>query len=145
MKRFVRLACLVMVIALLLAMPTFAAVEATPRASHYIMSTCVYISPTSSTQFDVWYEVIALGIMDEVGAYSIKIQESTDSQNWTTVKTCTPATHPSMVIENDMGHSGYVIYNGGIPGRYYRARVVLFAANSSGEGHVTHTSEIVQL
>ena len=145
MKYFIRLVAVVMVVALLLAMPTFAAEEATPWASRYIMSTCVYLNPTSSTQFDVWYEVIALGIMDEVGAYSIRIQESTDGQNWTTVKTCTPATHPSMVIEDSAAHTGRIIYNGGISGRYYRARIILFAANSSGEGHVSTTTEIIRL
>ena len=145
MKRVIRLVSLIMVMVMLMVMPGYAAEEAVPRASHYIMSTCVYISPTSSTQFDVWYEVIALGVMDELGAYSIRIQESTDGQNWSTVKTYYASNTPSMVIENDIGHAGHVIYNGGIPGRYYRARVILFAANSSGEGHVTHTSEIVQL
>lgn len=144
MKRFIRLACLVTVMALLLAVPAFAAEEPTPRASHYIMKTCVYLDQISSTQFNVWYEVIALGIMDEVGAYSIRIQESTDGQNWYTVKTFYASDTPSMTIENDMGHSGYVTYNG-IIGRYYRACIILFAENSSGEGHVSDTTETLRL
>ena len=144
MKRFIRLVCLVTVMALLLAVPALAAEEVAPRASHYISSTCVYLYQVTSTEFEVWYEVFAIGVMNEVGAYSIRVQESTDGQNWTTVKTFYASDTPSMVIENDIAHAGYVTYNG-ISGRYYRARIILFAANSSGEGHVSDTTETILL
>ena len=144
MKRFIRLACLVTVMALLLAVPTFAAEEPEPRASHYIMRTCVYLDQTTSTQFEVWYEVVTLGVMDELGAYSIRVQESLDGQSWYTVKTFYASDTPGMAIQNDIGHAGYVTYTG-IPGRYYRAHVTLFAENSSGEGHVSDTTETLRL
>lgn len=144
MKRFIRLVSLVVVIAMLLAVPAFATEDTTSRASHYIMSTCVYLSKIASIQFNIWYEVIALGIMDEVGAYSIRVQESTDGQNWTTVKTFYASSTPSMAIENDMGHTGYVTHTGRL-GYYYRARIVLFARKGNGEGHVSNTTEIIQL
>ena len=144
MKRFIRLACLMTVMALLLAVPAFAAEEPAPRASHYIMSTCVYLYQNTNTEFEVWYEVIALGEMTELGAYSIRVQESLDGENWTTVRTFYASDTPSMVRENAWCHNGYVTYTG-ISGRYYRAYVTLFAENSSGEGHVAHTSETLRL
>ena len=144
MNRFIRLISLIMVVAVLLAVPVFSEEETAPKASHYIMRTCVYLDQIASIQFNVWYEVIALGIMDEVGAYSIRIQESTDGQTWTTVKTFYASDTPSMVLENDMGHSGYVTYTGYL-GRYYRAKVIFFARNGNGEGQVSHTTEIIRL
>ena len=144
MKRFIRLVSLVVVMALLLTVPAFAAEGETPRASHYIMRTCVYLDKIASIQFNIWYEVIALGIMDEVGAYSIRVQESIDGQSWTTVKTFYASSTPSMAIQNDMGHSGYVTYTG-VLGRYYRAHIILFARSGSGEGHVSNTTEIIHL
>ena len=141
MKRFIRYISLFLIAAMLLAVPAFAAES---RASHYIMSTCVYLDQTSSTQFDVWHEVIALGIMDELGACEIKIQESTDGENWTTVKTFTPEEEPSMVTENAPGHAGHVSYTGTV-GRYYRARLIMFAENSKGRGEVTTYTETLKL
>lgn len=141
MKRFVRYISLFLIVATLLAVPAFAAES---RASHYIMSTCVYLDQTSSTQFDVWHEIIARGIMDELGAYEIKIQESTDGTNWTTVRTFTPAEEPSMVAVNTLGYTARVTYTGTI-GRYYRARLIMFAENSSGRGEVTTYTETLKL
>lgn len=145
MKRWPRLISFFMAAIMLLAIPAFAEEEATPMASRYIMSTCVYLDQTATTQFRVWYEVIALGIMDEVGAYKIKVQDSTDGQNWTTVKTYIPSEYPSMVIEDDIGHTGFVVYTGAVTGRYYRAYIILYAKNSSGEGHVSVYTDPIQL
>lgn len=139
MKRLFRYISLCLVVAMLLAVPVLA-VE--PRASDFIMSTCVYLDKTSSAQFNVWHEIIARGLMDELGACEIKIQESTDGTNWTTVKTFTPEEEPSMVAEDTYAHAGHVTHTGTI-GRYYRARLVMFAKNSKGRGeYITYTDTI---
>lgn len=132
MKRTFRYISFILAVVMLLTVPAFAAET---RASSYIMSTCVYLNPTTGTEFRVWHEVIARGIMTELGACEIKIQESTDGVNWTTVKTVTPDEEPSMVTENDFAYAAYVTYTG-VSGRYYRARIILFAENSSGRGEV---------
>lgn len=144
MKRFIRLVSLVMVMSMLLALPTFATEEVSPRASHYIMRTCVYLYQNTNREFEVWYEVVAVDLMDELGAYSIVVQESIDGQNWSTVRTFYASDTPSMVRTDAWSHIGYVTYNG-TPGRYYRARIILFAANGSGEGHVSDTTETLRL
>lgn len=144
MKRWIRYISFFLTAVMLLSVPAYAAENATPRASHYIMSTCVYLDKTTSYQFNVWYEVIALGIMDEVGAYLIKVQESTDGQNWTTVKTYTPADEPSMVATNAPGHAGHVTYTG-LSGRFYRAYIILYAKNSSGRGDVSDYTDTLYL
>ena len=144
MKQWTRYVSFLMAAVMLLATPAFAAENVTPRASDYIMSTCVYLDQTSGTQFDVWYEVIALGLMDEVGAYRIRIQESTNGSSWTTVYTFTPEDEPSIVKEDSNYHVGYVSYTG-VAGRYYRAKITLFAENSTGRGEVVTYTETLKL
>lgn len=141
MKRFLRYISILLAAVMLLTVPAMAA-EA--RASSYIMSTCVYLKQTTGTQFRIWHEVIALGIMDELGASQIKVQESTDGTNWTTVKTYSYTDYSSMVTENAPGYTNYVTYTG-TTGRYYRARVVLFAENSTGRGEVVTYTETLKL
>ena len=144
MKRWFRCVGFILAISMLLAVPAFATENVTPRANDYIMSTCVYLDQTSGTQFDVWYEVIALGLMDELGAYKIRIQESTNGSSWTTVYTFTSDEVPSMVTQDDIIHTGYVSYTG-VSGRYYRAKITLFAENSNGRGEVITYTETLQL
>lgn len=139
MRRFFRYISLLLVAVMLLTIPAYAA-EA--RASSYIMSTCVYLDKTSSTTFDAWHEIIARGIMTKLGASEIKIQESTDGVNWTTVHTFTPTEEPTMTAENVPAYTAKVSYTG-VSGRYYRARMTMFAENSSGRGEViTYTDPI---
>ena len=86
MKKTVQMISFLLVAVMVMAVPALAQESAVPYASRYIMSTCIYLDQTSDTQFNVWHEVIARGIMDEVGACEIKIQQSADGQNWTTVR-----------------------------------------------------------
>ena len=141
MKRCIRHICFFMAAVMMMTAPAFAA---EPRGSDYIMSTCVYLTKESSTRFDVWHEIIARDFMDELGAAEIKIQESTDGQNWTTVETITPSDEPSMTTENDFAYAASVSYTG-ISGRYYRARIIMFAENSTGRGEVTTYTEPLKL
>lgn len=144
MKRWFRCISLMVAISMLLAVPVLAAETVTPRASDYIMRTCVYLDQTSGTQFDIWYEVVALGQMDELGAYTIKIQKSANGSDWTTVYTFTQDDEPGMVLENSWAHFGYVTYTG-VSGYYYRAKITLFAENSKGRGEVITYTETLRL
>lgn len=141
MKQSVRFISLLMAIVMLLVSPAFAA---EPRGSDYIMSTCVYLDKTASNQFDVWHEVISIGMMNKLGAAEIKIQESTDGENWYAVKTITPADEPSMVSLNNFAYTASVSYTG-VSGRYYRARLIMFAENSTGRGEVITYTETLKL
>lgn len=142
MKRVSRLICMLLAAAMLLAMPAAAAENAEPRASSFFGSSDVYLYQTSSTKFEAWFEVTALGIMDKLGASEIKIQESTDNENWTTVKTCTMSGYSNMICNNTGSHASYVTYTG-TTGRYYRAKITLYAENSTGTGTwIRYTSSI---
>ena len=142
MKRFVRIISIILVAVLLLSVPAMAAEDT--RSSRYIMSTCVYLHQTTSNQFRIWHEVIALGIMDKLGASTIYVQESTDGNSWSTVWTYTSRGYPHMVAENDYFYTNYVTYLG-TAGLYYRARITLFAEDSTGRGEVTVYTDVLKL
>ena len=144
MKRISQRICMLLVVALLLAVPAAATENPEPRASNFFMSSDVYLYQTSSTQFQAWFEVSALGIMDKVGASEIKIQESSDDENWTTVKTCTMGNYSNLIRENSGVHASYVSYTG-TTGKYYRAKITLYAENSNGTGEWTRYTSSIRL
>lgn len=141
MKQFFRCLSIILVAVMLLSIPALAAEN---RASSYIMSTCVYLNLITSTEFRIWHEVIALDIMDELGAYEIKVQESTDGSTWRTVRTFNCANYPSMVDQNTHAYANYLTYTGTV-GRLYRARIIMFAENSTGRGEVIVYTEPVRI
>ena len=142
MKRFSRLVSLLLVVVMALAVPAAATENENARASNFFMSSDVYLYQTSSTQFQAWFEVSALGGMDKLGASEIKIQESSDNENWTTVKTCTSANYSNLIRENTGVHASYVSYTG-TSGKYYRAKISLYAENSTGVGEwIRYTTSI---
>ena len=142
MKHFSRMVSLLLVVVMVLAVPVAATENENARASSFFGSSDVYLYQTTSTKFEAWFEVSALGIMDKVGASEIKIQESSDGENWTTVKTCTMANYSNLICENTGLHGSYVSYTG-TAGKYYRAKITLYAKNSTGIGEwVRYTSSI---
>lgn len=144
MKRVSRLLCMLLSVVMLLTVPALAAETVEPRASRFFMSSDVYLYQTSNTKFQAWFEVSALYTMDKLGASEIKIQESSDGVNWTTVKTCTMANYSNLICENTGSHGSYVSYTG-TAGRYYRAKITLYAENSTGTGEWTRYTSSIQL
>lgn len=133
MKRFSRIVCTLLAVIMVLAVPAAAVENATPRASNFFMSSDVYLYMTTSTQFRAWFEVSALSGMEKLGASEIKVQKSSDGENWTTMKTYSMDDYSNMICENTGAHASYVTYTGQT-GYYYRAKVTLYAENSSGVG-----------
>lgn len=132
MKRFVRIVCILLVISVLLAVPAYAT-EQSQRASSFFSSFKAYCYATSSNRLAVYFMVIAVGTMDEVGTSEIKIQESSDGTNWTTVKTFTKDVYSQMTDTNTGAHSATLYYPRN-SSCYYRARVEFYARNSTGTG-----------
>ena len=127
MKRFLRLVCLLLVFATLAAVPSYAQ-EVTPRGSNELSSYRAYCTKKTSTSVVVSYQVIGTGIIDEIGANTIKVQYSSDGVNWTTAKTFQKASYPSMVDYNTSMHGGTLTAT--VPsGKQYRAYVVFYGEN----------------
>ncbi len=133
MKRFFKAVCIILVVALLLAIPAFAAEEISPWASIYFVNYSTYLYRTTGTSFEIWFEVAARDIMEEVGVNCIILQESSDGQNWTSIKTYTPENYPQMLCANTGTHADCVSYTGR-SGYDYRAYVTFYAKKSTGFG-----------
>ena len=142
MRKFVRLVCLLLVFSSVMTMPALAVTDNMPRGSNYFTSRLGYLHQTHPTIFQVWGEVTAVGPMDKLGMSSITVQRSSDNQNWTDVKTYTKENNSNLVASNTTCHEAYVTYVG-TAGYYYRAKITLYAENSTGVGErIRYTSPI---
>lgn len=134
MKRFTQIVCLLLVLATCLIIPAMAVEEAVPRSSRFFSSFSAYLYHTSSTQFQIWFNVTATGMMDELGVNSIEVQRSTDNSNWEYVKTYTKEEYENLVVSDTFDHSSYVTCSKA-SGYSYRAYVEFYAKDSSGTGY----------
>lgn len=136
MKKVNRILCFVLSIIMLISVQVCAE-EATPRASNYFSRYTAYLYQTSSTTFEVWFDVVATGRMDELGASVIKVQRSTDGTNWYTVRTYTKEMYSQMICENTSAHADCVSYTME-SGFYYRAYVQFYAKKGTGTGYLSY-------
>lgn len=133
MKRLIQIVCLVMVFAMITAIPAYA-LEQSQRASSFFSSFKAYCYTSDSGQLAVYFKVIATGTMDELGASTIKVQRSSDGTNWSTVKTFTKDVYTQMKGTNTVAHAT-TLYCTKTSGYYYRAYVEFYAKNSTGTGY----------
>lgn len=141
MKRFFQFVTLLLVISLVLSIPVFAAES---RASSFFIRNSTYLEKVSGTTFDVWFDVTATGIMDELGVSTIKVQRSSDQTNWSTMYTYSKSSYSQMTDDNTVCHSDCVRYTG-TTGYYYRAKVTFYAKNSSGTGEYTMYTDTIKV
>ena len=134
----IRIITFLVVIALIIPMNASALVQ--PRASDYLSTYNAYVYLPGTGEVRVYFNVDGTGYMDELGALSIAIYESTDGTNWTWKKTFTPDSTPGMLSYNDDYHSGYVSYSG-VAGRYYKAYVCIWGGkDGKGDTRYFYTS-----
>lgn len=142
MRKFIRSICLLLVAALVLPLQVFAAENSSPKASEYFAADSCYLYQTSATSFEVWFDVSAVGMMDEVGAKTVKVQRSTDGTNWTDVKTFSSSSYSQMIDYNTGAHACGLPYTA-TKGYYYRAYVQFYAKKGSGSATLSrYTSKI---
>lgn len=134
MKRFTQLICLLLVASMCLAIPTFAA----EQASDFFMSHSCYLWEISDSEFQVWFNVTAVDGMDVLGASIIKVQRSTDKSNWETVQT-----YYDIYGYDTSFYGSHVTYSSAEAGYYYRAKVTFFAENSSGTASYTSATSYI--
>ena len=146
MKRFIRLVCLILAIVSIITIPASAEEITDPRASSYFMSGSAYFNVISDSKFEIWFDVTALSIMDELGASKIELERSSDGVNWTPVKTFYKANYPQMLDPDDTSitYSGYVTYTY-TSGYYYSATVTLYAKKGNGTGSMEVTTMTLDL
>ena len=146
MKKLFRLICMILACSLLLAVPAHAESVATPWASVFFSSYGTDLYITSSSSFQIWFDVVSNVVtMDELGVSEIALYESPDQQSWTRVQIYLMDDYPQMVDQNTTSHDGYVTYNNAITGYYYTARITFYAKNSRGIGELDEYTEIIRM
>ena len=108
------------------------ALAAESRASYYLDAYSAYLYPAGWGKIQVWFSVDGTNYMDEIGALTIYLYESKDTENWTLVKTFDYPDYSDMLGYDNHYHTGHVEYNGTI-GRYYKAYVCVWAGKD-GDG-----------
>ena len=145
MKFFTKAICLLLVATLCsMSVSAAAAREDAGTYSLFFISYDGYCAKVTDTQFEVWFDVLAKDYMDVLGAEKIKIQKSSDGENWMTVMTYNSSYYTHLLTQNDYYHSGYVTYNGAL-GYYYRAYIVYYAESSIGNGKVYKYTQPIYL
>ena len=144
MIKYCRYLCIILVCSMCLTCTAYAAENNDVRSSQFFWRSSAWLTKTSSNQFRACFDVTCIGIMEEVGARTIRIQKSTDGVNWTTIITYSKDTSPYLIDYNTAAHGTCVSYTG-TPGCYYRAVVTLYAKNSSGIGEMTVYSSMLLL
>ena len=146
MKRRLRILCLVLALSLLMAFPVHAASNVEPRGSAFFSSYLTFLYKTSSTSFQVCFDVDSnAAIMQEIGVSIIEVYRSSDQENWTKMRTYEMEDYPEMIDDNTASHTGYVTYTYATPGDYYTARVIFYAKNSTGIGERFVYTQIIQM
>ena len=132
-NNLLKLIALLLAASCLMTSVAFAAVPETvqPLASAYFGSYCPTVSALGGGKVQVTISVAGTCIMDEIGADSIVLYESTDQTNWEQVKTWDGSTYPGMVAEDTFQHTAMVSYYG-VAGRYYKAYICIYAKKGTG-------------
>lgn len=134
MKRFAQFVCLLLIASMLLAVPTFAA----EQASDFFAAHSCYLWEVSDSEFQVWFDVTAVDAMDKLGVSEVKVQRSSDGVNWRT-----EATYYDFYRTGRSYYSGHITYSDVISGNYYRAKVTFYAEDDTGIGEYTdYTSSL---
>jgi len=147
MKKTVRFICLILVCSLVLAVPAQAESVVEPRGSAFFSYYGTDLYKTSSSSFQIWFDVTANAwvTMDVLGVSEIILYRSANQQSWTKMRTYTMENYPEMVDQNTIDHIGYVTYNYATPGYYYRAYITFYAKNSRGIAERYVYTEILQM
>ena len=129
----VKLLAIILVISLCTPVGAHAAEPETaePRASAYLMAYTAYICAMGNGDLEIWFEITGTGTWADIGVLSIYLYESTDNSNFDWVKTFQFTDYENMLWHDNYFCVDYVPYEG-VPGRYYKAYVQVWAGPEDG-------------
>ena len=130
---FVKLIAIVLVISLCAPIGAQAAMPETvqPMASAYLADYRAYICAMGDGDLEIWWEVTGTRTWADIGVLSISLYELTDNSNFYWVKAFSFTNHPNMLWHDDYICIDHVDYEG-VPGRYYKAYVHVWAGPEDG-------------
>lgn len=132
-RYFIRLVACILVISLFVPISTHAATGETisPYASAYLASYTAYICAMGDGDLEIWFEVLGTGTWADIGVLTVYLYESTDNSNFYWVKTFVFTDYPNMLWHDNNICIDHVDYEG-VPGRYYKAYVQIWAGPEDG-------------
>lgn len=125
--------CLVIVFAFPVSAGATSNESVMPRASYYLDAYSAYVYVTDSGEVQVWFDVMGTGDMDEIGALSIRLYESSNGTDWTRVETFLHEDCDTMLFYDDWYVSSHVSYPNGSTNKQYKAYVGVWAGKN-GDG-----------
>lgn len=144
MKRFSQILSLLLVFVMCFSTVAFAAEVPDTRASNFFWTSSVYFWNTSGRNYEIWFDVTAVGSMYELGASKIVLERSTDEEDWETVRTYYKEDYSQMTRSSTTSYANCVSFTA-TTGYYYRAIVTLYARNSSGTGTMREVTATLDL
>lgn len=144
MKRLSQIICIILIFAMLLSTTAFAAEVPNQRASMFFLGSSVYFWHTSGNNYQIWFDVTAMGTMQKLGASYIVVERSEDLDDWDYVCSYDMDDYSQMIARNTSNHADYVPFTA-TTGYAYRAIVTLYAKNSSGTGEMDETTTVLDL
>ena len=102
-----------------------------PMASAYLMDYTAYICAMGNGDLQIWWEVTGTGTGADIGVLTVSLYESTDNTNFYWVKAFSFTNYPNMLWHDDYVCVDHVDYDG-VPGRYYKAYVHIWAGPEDG-------------
>ena len=102
-----------------------------PRASDYLMAYCAYICAMGNGDLEIWWEVTGTGTWADIGVLTVYLYESMDNSSFYWVKTFRFTEYSNMLQHNTFFSIDHVDY-GGVPSRYYKAYVQIWAGPEDG-------------
>lgn len=129
----VKLIAIALVISLCAPIGAQAAVPETvqPMASAYLMAYTAYICAMGNGDLEIWWEVTGTDYWADIGVLTISLYESTDNSNFYWVESFRFTSHTNMLWHNNFFSMDHVDYDG-VPGRYYKAYVHIWAGPEDG-------------
>ena len=130
---FIKTIATVLAVILLTPMHAQAAVPDTvsPMASSYLSSYTAYICAMGNGDLEIWWEITGTGTWADIGVLTISLYESTDNSNYYWVESFRFTDNPNMLWHNNFFSMDHVDYEG-VPGRYYKAYVHIWAGPEDG-------------
>lgn len=130
---FVKLVAIMMVVSLCAPIGAQAAMPETvqPMASAYLAAYTAYICAMGEGNLEIWWEVTGTRTWADVGVLTVSLYESTDNSNFYWVEAYDFTDYPNMLWHDDYICIDHVDYEG-VPGRYYKAYVQIWAGPEDG-------------
>lgn len=102
-----------------------------PQASDYLAEYTAYICAMGGGDLEIWFEVTGTDIWADIGVITVSLYESTDNSNFYWVEAFDFTDYPNMLWHDNYICMDHVDYEG-VPGRYYKAYVHVWAGPEDG-------------